>query len=223
MSASHGGLLTRVCDYQWMARSAACKRICLYPLILRIYFKQKVQVAESTHCTCATFADSDSLVIGSSDCTVRLWQITRKNDTTKMTETHIMRAHTESVLCVTSSRAWFMIVSGSGDGTAVIWDLNRAAYVRSISHRFGREDGLKVHLVAINESTVSRSFEADAFKFSVLKYHLWIGIYSYLLSTISMLTHNQCSPHYPTRSHLTFNISNRGYYHVSCLSRAGVL
>ena len=95
---------------------------------------------------------------GSTDSTVRLWQLERKDYTPSMRQTHIMRSHTAPVACVAACRAWSLVVSGSEDGTAIIWDLNRAAYVRSIRH--GRREDLPaneieaVNLVAINESTV---------------------------------------------------------------------
>ncbi len=60
-----------------------------------------------------------------------------------------------------------MIASGSEDGTAVIWDLNRAAYVRKISHHFDEDlNGVKVHLVTINESTVSITQRRNAYSIS---------------------------------------------------------
>ena len=68
-----------------------------------------------------------------------------------------MRIHTNEVVCVTASRTWSLAVSGSKDGSAALWDLNRGTYVRSIWH--GREDGdvdenMAVNMVAVNESTV---------------------------------------------------------------------
>ena len=69
-----------------------------------------------------------------------------------VTLSHIMRVHTDEVLSVTASRAWSVAVSSSKDGSAAIWDLNRAVYVQSIWHGEGAES--EVHLVAVNESTV---------------------------------------------------------------------
>jgi len=57
--------------------------------------------------------------------------------------------HTKAVICVTASRAWSIVASGSKDESAALWDLNRGVYVRSIWHG----EGEAVHLVAINEST----------------------------------------------------------------------
>jgi len=50
---------------------------------------------------------------------------------------------------VAASRAWSLVVSGSEDGYAMLWELNRAQYVRAIEHKS------PVNLVTINESTVS--------------------------------------------------------------------
>jgi WD40 repeat protein len=79
-----------------------------------------------------------------------------------VTLSHIMRVHTDEVITVAASRAWSMVVSGSKDGSAAIWDLNRGVYVRSIWH--GREGAAssKVHLVAINESTVRKQFTTNS-------------------------------------------------------------
>ncbi len=62
-----------------------------------------------------------------------------------------MRVHRGTILCVAASRSWSIIVSGSEDGSAALWDLNRAVYMRSIWHG---GDGVGVHLAAVNESTV---------------------------------------------------------------------
>jgi WD40 repeat protein len=68
-----------------------------------------------------------------------------------------MRIHTDEVTCVTASRTWSIVLSGSKDGSAALWDLNRGVYVRSIWHGKG-EESTAVNLVAINESTVSPEY-----------------------------------------------------------------
>ena len=118
-----------------------------------------MQVIESASTTCAAFADAHNLVTGASDYTVRLWKVLRAQNASdlRLSLSHIMRIHTNEVLCVTASRTWSLVVSGSKDGSAALWDLNRGTYVRSIWH--GKPDGpeddnMAVTLAAINESTV---------------------------------------------------------------------
>ena len=117
-------------------------------------------MVENAFCNCATFADSANLITGSSDYTVRLWKVSRPNSGSsggiRISLSNIMRTHTDEVVCVAASRAWSLVVSGSKDGSAAIWDLNRGMYVRSIWHGEGGESST-VNLVAINESTVRAS------------------------------------------------------------------
>ncbi|KAJ7241683.1 beach-domain-containing protein [Mycena haematopus] len=123
---------------------------------LRYVIDQKVvHVIEEAFCVCATFADSGNLVTGCSDYTVRLWRITRasqNSNTVRLGLSHILRIHTDDVVSVTASRAWSLVLSGSKDGSAALWDLNRGIYVRSIWHGDGG-DASAVNLVAVNEST----------------------------------------------------------------------
>jgi WD40 repeat protein len=119
---------------------------------------QVVHVTENAFPTCAAFADPETLVTGSSDYLVRLWRLERTPPTPRdpplsVALTHFMRGHSDQVLSIAASRAWAMIVSGSADGTAIFWDLNRGTYTRSLF--FEEEDRSSVTLVAINESTVS--------------------------------------------------------------------
>lgn len=134
---------------------------------LRLVLDNKVvQVIENAICTCATFADAICLVTGSSDYTVRLWKVSRGQQGVgsngppsagggsgmHLALSHIMRVHTDQVICVAASRPWSLVVSGSKDGSAALWDLNRGVYVRSIWHtECDRE--IPVDLVAINDST----------------------------------------------------------------------
>ena len=127
---------------------------------LRVVVDHKVvQVIEGSFCTCVAFADSNNMVTGSSDYTVRLWTLTRgaqvggKNLPLSVSLTHIMGVHTDEVISVAACRAWSLIVSGSKDGSAALWDLNRAVYVQSIWHGEGGEMPA-VSLIDINESTV---------------------------------------------------------------------
>ena len=123
--------------------------------------RKVVQVIEGSFCCCAAFADTDTLVTGSTDFTVRLWKVARGTGgsssalAAQIEPTHIMRGHTASVTCIAASRAWSLVISGAEDGSASFWDLNRGVYVKSVWHGRGLE--AKVHIVAIQESTVRSS------------------------------------------------------------------
>lgn len=112
-----------------------------------------VQAIESVPCNTIAFADGENMVSGGNDHTVRLWKLVRSYGVPlRVVVSHVMRGHKESVTCVAASRTWSIVVSGSEDGSAIVWDLNRGTYVASIWH--GDSERHEVHLVAINESTV---------------------------------------------------------------------
>lgn len=126
------------------------------------------QVIEQVALACAAFADQDTLVTGSGDNIVRIWRVNqgqvahlgfvgspgrpRRHACSMLSMTHLLRGHTQRVACIATSRTWSVIVSGSEDGSAIVWDLNRGSYRHSIWH--GNENlKAEVYLSAINEST----------------------------------------------------------------------
>ncbi|KAH7912895.1 hypothetical protein BJ138DRAFT_1124827 [Hygrophoropsis aurantiaca] len=136
--------------------------------ILQLVSRGKVvQTIESIAPTCAAFADANTLVTGSSDFAVRVWHLnhgvthssafssttkpTRKDAIPNIALLHLLRTHTAAVTCVAVSRVWSLIVSGSQDGSAVTWDLNRGCYGMSIWHPSGNGYDA-IHLATINES-----------------------------------------------------------------------
>ncbi|KAI0700338.1 beach-domain-containing protein [Cytidiella melzeri] len=161
--------------------------------------KKVVQVVEAALCSCAAFADADTLVSGSTDYTVRLWKLARGQAAGSrplaVNLTHIMRAHTAPVTCVTASRAWSVVVSGSEDGSAALWDLHRGVYVRSIWHGHGQEHG--VHLAAVQDSsgciaTCSRE-------------RLWLHTLNARPIAVLDLSEGAMSPIYPPITALAFH------------------
>lgn len=120
---------------------------------VRIVVDRKVvQVIESVPCNIIAFADGENMASGGNDHTVRLWKLIRNYGVPlRVTVSHVMRGHKEPVICLSASRTWSVVVSGSKDGSAIVWDLNRGTYVASIWH--GNDERHGVHLVSINEST----------------------------------------------------------------------
>lgn len=177
---------------------------------LRVVVDGKVaQVVEGAYVRCGAFADAGCLVTGGSDYTVRFWKVWRAGQGSgpseavsgvssllaqgtgmRVTLSNIMRVHMDEVVCITASRAWSMVVSGSKDGSAAIWDLNRGVYVRSIWHCDEKKGSNEtaVNLVSINESTV-----CDFGLFSLCDFNAFAGIYCDLFETQVDATHYQRS------------------------------
>jgi len=196
---------------------------------LRVVVDAKVvQVIENTFCTCSAFADMSCLVTGSSDYTVRLWKVSRGQQGSGSTSasgiggttgmrlvlSHIMRVHTNEVVCVAASRPWSLVVSGSKDGSAALWDLNKGIYVRSIWHSDGGEDGMPmaVDLVAVNEST---GYIATCSRLKLCLH----TINARPIATLDLTTTPSFSSIVPTITAMAFH--EREYSHLGVLATAG--
>ncbi|KAI0360774.1 beach-domain-containing protein [Trametes cingulata] len=181
---------------------------------LKVIVDRKVsQVVESAFCSCATFADTDTLVTGSTDNMVRLWRIARndrhRDQPVALQLTHLMRGHTARISCVTASRAWSVIVSGSKDGSAALWDLNRGVYIRSIWHGSGAAH--EVHLTAVNEST--------GYIATCSRHRLWLHTINARPIASLDLTDLAPSPLYPPITSLAF--LERDYSHLDVMATGG--
>lgn len=111
---------------------------------------QLAQVVEATPVTCCDFVDQNILVAGLEDTTVSIWRLIAalKPGEVSLRRSQVMRGHSKPATCISTSRAWSMVVTGSNDCTAIIWDLNRGRYVRSIVL------GNPVTVCSIQESSV---------------------------------------------------------------------
>lgn len=121
--------------------------------------------------------------------------------------THMMRGHTARVVCVAASRNWSLAVSGSADGSAIIWDLNRGVYVRSIWHG----DNATVHLVSVNES--------QGYIATCSRDTLWLHTVNARPITSLDLTSFAISQSYPPITSLAFH--EREYSHSPVLATGG--
>eukprot|EP01120_Amphizonella_sp_Union-15-10_P001171 TRINITY_DN11225_c0_g1_i1.p1 TRINITY_DN11225_c0_g1~~TRINITY_DN11225_c0_g1_i1.p1 ORF type:complete len:139 (+),score=9.96 TRINITY_DN11225_c0_g1_i1:95-511(+) len=57
----------------------------------------------------------------------------------------ILNGHTDRVDCIQVSQEFKIIVSGSSDGTAIIWDSNRLKYVKSLQPHKGPVVAVAIH------------------------------------------------------------------------------
>ena len=109
-----------------------------------------VGLAENLHSlpiSCATFADENTLLTGSADTTVCVWQV-RFGKSFEIQLKECLRGHSGRVTTVSYSKSFSVIVSGSEDGTAIVWDLNRLKYVRTLRGHVGT-----VEVAAVNDMT----------------------------------------------------------------------
>jgi len=77
---------------------------------------------------------------------VTVWEYSRRQLAVKQ----CLYGHTEAVTCLAASPAYNVIVSGSRDCSAIVWDLSRLIFVRQL-----RGHNAPIAAVAINEVTVS--------------------------------------------------------------------
>jgi beige protein homolog 1 len=98
-----------------------------------------VGLAENLHSlpiTCAVFADETTFITGSEDTTVCVWQV-RIGKTFDIQLKECLRGHSARVTALAFTKSFSVIVSGSEDKTAIVWDLNRLKYVRQLQGHVG--------------------------------------------------------------------------------------
>ncbi|KNC56444.1 WD repeat and FYVE domain-containing protein 3 [Thecamonas trahens ATCC 50062] len=86
-----------------------------------------------------------TLYTGGDDCCVAVWASTKPRKAREFTLIKRLSGHEGAVSCLALSRSFSIFVSGSMDGTAIVWDLNRRVYVEELAGH-----GAPVRQVAIN-------------------------------------------------------------------------
>jgi len=82
--------------------------------------------------TCLALTE-DTLVTGSTDTTVKVWNITNKNGfITVDTNPDVLYGHDDEIICLAVNRELDICISGSKDGTCIIHNLRSRKYLRTI-------------------------------------------------------------------------------------------
>ncbi|KAB0793199.1 hypothetical protein PPYR_12819 [Photinus pyralis] len=98
---------------------------------------------EIVACVCPS---AKLIVTAGTSTVVTVWEYEARKK--QLSIKHNLYAHTDAVTCLAASPAYNVIVSGSRDGTAVIWDLSRGLFVRQL-----RGHTSPVAAVAVNDLT----------------------------------------------------------------------
>lgn len=103
--------------------------------------RKSAGVCENLHIgqiSCIVVADSKTLITAGEDCVVSVY--TMQGQASKMVELHhrsSLFGHKTPVTTIAVSKAFSVVVTISGDGHAILWDLNRLEFVRKLpSTRF---------------------------------------------------------------------------------------
>ncbi|CAG8730285.1 5378_t:CDS:2, partial [Dentiscutata heterogama] len=105
--------------------------------------KKLVGLYENLHLqtvSCACFADGRTFITGGTDAVICIWRFKWQTKSPECGFMECLRGHSAKINCVTNSRSYSIIISGSDDKTCIIWDLNRMKYVRQLQ---GHETGVQ--------------------------------------------------------------------------------
>lgn len=108
-------------------------------------------------CACP---NARTIVTAGTSSVVTVWEFDQRRKS--LTVKHSLHGHTDAVTCLAASPQYNMIVSGSRDGTAIVWDMSRFIFVRQLSDHVGL-----VAAVSIND------LNGDIATCSATWLHIW--------------------------------------------------
>jgi WD40 repeat protein len=96
-------------------------------------------IRDETLCAAAT-KNGRVLVTGGTSSLVRMWarvSLDKRKSLPQMRLSAVLQGHHNAVTCMAICENFGIIVTGSRDGTGIIWDLSRQCYVRSLQGHDG--------------------------------------------------------------------------------------
>jgi WD repeat and FYVE domain-containing protein 3 len=71
-----------------------------------------------------------TIITAGTSSVVTVWELSSRQKSLNVK--HSLHGHTDAVTCLAASPAYNIIVSGSRDGTAIVWDMSRFIFVRQL-------------------------------------------------------------------------------------------
>lgn len=105
-------------------------------------------MCESVEVTCCACADSLTVFTGSSTGKICVWDLSERHPRFRFRRT--LTAHVEAITTLVACSSQTLLVSGSRDGTAVLWHLSACTFIRQL-----RPHPCSVTTVAVNDITVN--------------------------------------------------------------------
>ncbi|MCP9266082.1 WD repeat and FYVE domain-containing protein 3 [Dirofilaria immitis] len=104
------------------------------------------ELCESAEITCCACGDSRTIFTGSSTGKICVWDLTERHPRIRFRRT--LTAHTEAITAIVVCSAQTLLVSGSRDGSAIVWHLSALTFIRQL-----RPHSSAVTAIAINDTT----------------------------------------------------------------------
>jgi len=140
------------CRYIAWGHADRSLRLGLYDSERPIFVWEGSEFIAPCEVLCCTIPNNRTMVTAGTESLITVWKIERMKSFSPVLNLY---GHVEPITCLASSQSYSLIVSGSRDRTAIIWDLNRFTFVRQLGG--GPEDKLVHHgpvsAIAINDST----------------------------------------------------------------------
>lgn len=110
-------------------------RIGMYDSDRALFVCEAAAVQNTGEILACACPNARTIVTAGSSSVVTVWEFDSRRKF--LTVKHSLHGHTDAVTCLAASPQYNMIVSGSRDGTAIVWDMSRFTFVRQLSDHVG--------------------------------------------------------------------------------------
>lgn len=143
---------TEYCRYIAWGHADRSLRLGLYDSEKPIFVWEGSDILSPNEILCCTIPNCRTMITAGTDSLITVWKIEKMKSFSPVLNLY---GHVEPITCLASSQAYSLIVSGSRDRTAILWDLNRFTFVRQLGCE--SQDKLvhrgPISAIAINDST----------------------------------------------------------------------